>query len=65
MQDADTAWLLLCLLSESFPEFGLLFVFSEVGFTYVQIYNYFTLNPSVLGEVLNSDILSRILTAVN
>jgi len=33
MQDAARAWLLLCLLSESFLEFGLLFVFLEVGFT--------------------------------
>jgi len=60
MQDADRAWLLLCLLSESFLEFGLLFVFLEVVFTYVQKYSYFTLNPCMLGEVLNSDILSQI-----
>jgi hypothetical protein len=39
-------------------------VFAEVGFTYVQKYSYFTLNPSTLGEILNSDILSQILTAV-
>jgi len=33
--------------------------------TYVQKYSYFTLNPSMLGEVLNSDFLSHILTAMN
>jgi len=65
MQDADRAWLLLCLLSESFLEFGLLYMLSEVGITHVQKYSYFTLNLSKLAEVLNSDILSRILTAVN